>query len=221
MQIGLKKSMIPRDYTMLGETLVQVKEHTYLGVTISENLTWESNHRRTVSKANRILGLLQRNIYQCSRDTKIKAYKALVRPHLEYAAAVTDPYQTKYIQMLDKVQRRAARFVVNNYRRRSSVTDMINELEWECLAERRKNARLCTFYSIHNGESPIIFNQLHRRDTKHSSRHLSKDSYNIIESRTNRHKNSFLPRTICDWNRLPLSITSRPSLESFKVSINC
>ena len=123
MQIGLKKSMIPRDYTMLGETLVQVKEHTYLGVTISENLTWESNHRRTVSKANRILGLLQRNIYQCSRDTKIKAYKALVRPHLEYAAAVTDPHQTKYIQMLDKVQRRAARFVVNDYRRRSSVTD--------------------------------------------------------------------------------------------------
>ena len=50
----------------------------------------------------------------------------------------------------DRVQRRAARFVVGDFRRKSSVTKMTQELEWESLAERRKTARLCQFYFVHN-----------------------------------------------------------------------
>ena len=114
-------------------------------------MTWNTNYRNMVNKANRILGLLQRNVHHCSQSTKAKAYKALVRPHLEYAAAVTDPHQTNHIQMLDRVQRRAARFVVNDYRRTSSVTEMLNNLEWESLSDRRQTARLCQFYQIHHG----------------------------------------------------------------------
>ena len=71
-----------------------------------------------------------------------------------------DPYQSKYIQMLDRVQRRAARFVVGDFCRKSSVTKMTQELEWESLAERRKTARLCQFYFVHNGESPNTFTKL-------------------------------------------------------------
>ena len=94
---------------MLGETLAQVQEHKCRGVTIADDLTWNSHYGGTVSKANKILGLLQKNIYQCSKDTKAKAYKALVWPHLEYAAAVTDPYQSKYIQMLDKSPKKSCK----------------------------------------------------------------------------------------------------------------
>ena len=220
MSVGLKRTKSHHEYTMLGETLAQVQEHKYLGVTIAEDLTWNSNYRCTVSKANKILGLLQRNIYQCSKETKAKAYKALVRPHLEYAAAVTDPYQSKYIQMLDRVQRRAARFVVGDFRRKSSVTKMIQELEWESLAERRKTARLCQFYFVHKGESPNTFTKLQQRDTNHSSRHFTADAYKVIETRTGRYQNSFLPRTIRDWNSLPLASTTQPTLEKFKASLS-
>ena len=185
-------------------------------VALAHHFTWNSHYRGTVSKANKILRLLQRNIYQCSIDTKAKAYKALVRPHLEYAAAVTNPYQSKYIQMLDRVQRWAARFVVGDFRCKSSVTKMTQELEWESLAERRKTARLCQFYFIHNGESPNTFTKLQHRDTNYSSRHFTTDAYKVIEARTVRYQNSFLPRTICDWNRLPLVSTTQPTLEKLK-----
>jgi hypothetical protein len=219
MAVGLQRNKLSHDYTMMGETLNQVHEHQYLGVTISDKLSWDSNYRRTVSKANRILGMLQRNIHQCSKETKAKAYKALVRPHLEYAAAVTDPYQSKDIQMLDRVQRRAARFVVGDYRRRSSVTKMIQDLEWESLADRREIARLCQLYQIHHGESPVSSNRLQPRDTRYSSRHFTIHAYKVIETRTTRYQNSFFPRTIRNWNRLPLNLTSQPSLEHFKNSL--
>ena len=42
------------------------------------------------------------------QQTKQTAYKALVRPFLEYAATVWDPYTASKIQAIEKVQRIAA-----------------------------------------------------------------------------------------------------------------
>ena len=47
---------------------------------------------------------------------------------------------------LNKIQRAAARFVANNYRRKSSVTAVIQDLQ-----TRRKNFRLTSLYTILNG----------------------------------------------------------------------
>ena len=62
---------------------------------------------------------------------------SLVRPTLEYASSVWDPYQQNDIHRLEMVQRRAARYVTNRYHNTSSVSSMI-ELEWITLEERRK-----------------------------------------------------------------------------------
>ncbi len=71
---------------------------------------------------------------------------SLVRPTLEYASVVRDPYQQNDIHRLDMVQRRAARYVTNRYHNTSSVTDMINQLEWPSLQERRQHSRLLMLY---------------------------------------------------------------------------
>jgi hypothetical protein len=54
---------------------------------------------------------------------------------------------------LEKVQKRAARFVFNNYTDRTPgcVTKMVESLKWEKLEERRKSNRLCMLYKIKNG----------------------------------------------------------------------
>jgi hypothetical protein len=57
-------------------------------------------------------------------------YIALVRPHLGYACAVWDTHVTSDIQKIEMVQRRAARFVVNNYSRLDgTVTNILNDLD--------------------------------------------------------------------------------------------
>jgi len=70
----------------------------------------------------------------------------LVRPKVEYAAAVWDPY-TK-VQNIEKIQRRAARFVSNDHQQTSSVKEMLKALDWPALETHRKAARLSTLYKI-------------------------------------------------------------------------
>jgi hypothetical protein len=48
-----------------------------------------------------------------------------------------DPYTHDNINKLEMVQRRAARYVQNNYHTTSSVTSMIDTLGGPTLAERR------------------------------------------------------------------------------------
>ncbi len=55
------------------------------------------------------------------------------------------------IQKLEMVQWRAARFTLNRYRKKSSITDMLNELGWPSLEERREKHRLIMLYKIRNG----------------------------------------------------------------------
>ena len=49
----------------------------------------------------------------------------LVRPQLDYASAVWDPHTKERITQIEKVQRRAARWTVNNFDRQASETKII------------------------------------------------------------------------------------------------
>ena len=62
----------------------------------------------------------------------------MVRPIIEYPCTVWSPHTRKNIQSLEVVQRRAAHFVKNDYRFTSSVTAMLQNLEWPTLEERRQ-----------------------------------------------------------------------------------
>jgi hypothetical protein len=92
---------------------------------------------------------------------KSAAYTSMVRPTMEYASSVWDPTNRKKIGNLEKVQKRAARFVFNNYTDRTpgGVTKMVKSLKWEKLEERRKSNRLCMLYKIKNGLIDIDSNQ--------------------------------------------------------------
>jgi hypothetical protein len=70
-------------------------------------------------------------------------FVSLVRPHLEYASSVWDPYLQKHIYQIEMVQRRAARFIKHEYSRDPGiVTSILQELELQALPERRKTSRL-------------------------------------------------------------------------------
>jgi hypothetical protein len=67
------------------------------------------------------------------------AVNTLIRPKVEYSSAVWDPYTKENIDKIERVQRRAARYVYNNYDYSSSVTTMLENLKWQPLEERRMN----------------------------------------------------------------------------------
>ena len=112
MQVSHKKNPIKTSYRIGDTTLESVTDHTYLGIQLNSKLSWANHIRGVSSKGNQILGLLRRNLFSCSTKVKSIAYKTLVRPRLEYCASVWDPYQKEYINQLEAVQRRSARFVL-------------------------------------------------------------------------------------------------------------
>ena len=79
-------------YTLHGYQFEHANKDTYLGVTIQSDLKWDSHINSITTKANKTLGFLRRNINVSCTTVKEQAYKSLVRPSLEYACFVWDPY---------------------------------------------------------------------------------------------------------------------------------
>jgi len=60
---------------------------------------------------NQVLGMIKRTFTSRSKEIKIPLYKSLVRPHLDYCVQAWRSHLIKGIQVLEKVQRRATRFI--------------------------------------------------------------------------------------------------------------
>ncbi len=130
LRITNKKNPTLHNYTMHGHILEVVDQNPYLGVQFTSHLKWDTHIDNIVSKANRSLGFLRRNISKFPEDIKKKAYLAIVRPNLEYASSVWDPHQKNHINKIEMVQRRAARFIKRQYNREpGTVTRIMNELK--------------------------------------------------------------------------------------------
>ena len=79
------------NFVLMGNVLDSVAYHPYLGVELFRNLGCDQHVNTKVMKANRSLRFLRRNLSSCPEGVKEAAYKALVRPHMEYASSVWDP----------------------------------------------------------------------------------------------------------------------------------
>lgn len=218
MRITTKKKPTHFYYNMSGHILETVQTAKYLGITLSSDLKWNAHIQQTAAKANKTLAFVKRNLKVKSTTIKERAYQSLVRPKLEYCCTVWDPHTTENINSLERIQRRAARYVCHRYHNTSSVTDMMTQLNWPTLQERRIKTRLQMFHKIihHQVEIPaeniLIKSQAKTRSThEHTYRQLScnKDSY----------KFSFFCQTIKDWNKLPSTIANINSTDSFKEAL--
>ena len=91
---------------MNNTTLDVTNEEKDLGVLISNELKWSKHCQNAYTKANRVLGMINRTI--CSKDKIIltSLYKTLVRPHLEYCSPAWSPYYNKKLSYCWETVRR-------------------------------------------------------------------------------------------------------------------
>ena len=135
------------------------------------------------------------------------------------SCAVWSPYIRKDISRVEMVQRRAARFVLQNYRRRASVSSMLQELEWDTLEKRRQAASLVLMYKIHSETVAINPADYITPRTPAVTRNYHPYQYQIIPARIQLYQNSFFPRTVIWWNALPVSVVISPSVEVFREAV--
>ena len=202
MQITRKRiKKINASYCLEGTILDNVENIKYLGVTITNDLKWNTHVSNICTKANRTLGFLRRNLSACPQDVKESAYKGLVRPVLEYGSSVWDPSSILLQEELEKVQKRAARFVTGNYLYETgSMTGILEQLKWESLKKRRRDSRIIMLYKGLKGAASIPTNDL-VPPIRHVRNHHSL-AFQTPFANTDIYKCSFFPQTIRDWNSL-------------------
>ena len=109
LDITRAKCPIQTKYIIHGTVLDSVPSAKYLGVTISDDLSWSPHTDSISKKANQTLGFFKRNIKVHNNDIKSTAYTTLVRPQLEYASTVWSHTATNMTK-LEAIQRRSARW---------------------------------------------------------------------------------------------------------------
>ena len=214
--ISFTRSRSPDTYSydLHGERLQRVSSAKYLGVMLSSNLSWTEHVNDVVSKANRALGMVRRNLKVAPREVKAQAYTSLVRPHLEYCSTVWDPHTAQDTQRLEAVQRRAARFTCRQYQYTSSPSEMMTRLGWTSLAERREQARLIMLFKMYHMLVNINIAHLLIPISRYT-RHTHPLTFTRLSSSQNYYNRSFFPRTIINWNDLPANVVEAPSVEAF------
>ena len=98
----------PLDYSLANTLLSEASSCKYLGIILRSDLSW------AVKKAWRALHFTMRILKKGNSNTKSLAYMFLVLPILEYGAACWDPYREGQISALDRVKKKAAKFVFNH-----------------------------------------------------------------------------------------------------------
>ncbi len=219
LRIHRKKTPIYNPYEMLGTTLQDVDQATYLGLELTKDMSWGPQVNKSAAKATRALNFIKRNLSGAPKAVRSTAYQSMVRPILEYGHTVWDPYQKNHIATLEQVQRRAARFVTGDYSTYSSVTPMLNSLGWLSLQERRCAARLGMLHKVRAGETAVKLPVYVQIPSTQGLRGHQAWSYSPIRASSDYYLYSFFPRPIRCWNLLPASLITLEDSTQFMQEI--
>ena len=219
LSITRARSPITFSYQLKGHVLELQDSTQYLGVDVQSSLSWKTHIDRISKKSHSMLGFLRRNLRSCSEETKANVYFSMVRSNLEYCSAGWSPNHKDQIRKIEMVQRRAARYTTNRFRNTSSVSSMLDHLQWESLESRRSKIQLTLFFKVIHNLIDIPADQYLTPSTSRTRATHSK-RYRRFSPSTDSFKYSFFPRTVPLWNSLPAVIAEAPFLVSFKEGLS-
>ena len=231
MHIDRSTSQPVHFYTLCGTVLSAVANEKYLGVYIQQDLKWTLQVDQVRAAASRKLGFLRRNLRGAPRECKKLAYISLVRSSMEYACTIWDPHYSGESLKLERIQKRAARWIYSKYSRDVKSDDLVADLKWQTLEERRRALRLALLYKINKEdiavpmkEVDLVFSSRPIRYTK-ANRRKNIDSKNTVANKqklnkcgwsTDEYRYSYSLRTATQWNELPNSTVEADSEALFR-----
>ena len=149
----------------------------------------------------------------CDRQTLLTLYRSLVRPQLEYATQVWSPSGIGNTKLIERVQRRATRFILKS---NDDYLSRLQKLGLLPLSYRRELFDLYFFFKCLMGLYDFdVFQWVKFKDfryrVRNSERRLAKGRF-----RTDVYKFPYFNRIVDLWNNLPLFIRKCTNYMVFK-----
>jgi ribonuclease P/MRP protein subunit RPP40 len=159
-----------------------------------------------------MIGMLKRTFI--TRDTKIwcKLYKTYIRPHLEFAIPVWNPYKQKDIDKLEKVQRRVTK--IPTQLRKQQYCDRAKNMGLTSHEKRRHRGELIQQYKLENGLDKINWHVEPQRANK--SGRLRRE---LVKNCLPRY-NYFSNRIVNPWNALDEETRQAVTMNTFKERVD-
>ena len=189
-------------YSLNGFPLREVPHQKDLGVIVSNTLLPHDHIQSITMKSNQRIGLIRRCFTDITLNKVEMLFNSLIRPLLEYGSPAWNPWYSKDITNIEKVQRRC-------YKLCNSP-----EFEPEPLVIRRLKTDLCEVYKyLHDMYKTYksLFCTLSQHTLRgHSLKLVKPYTRTLIRSKF------FSHRVVNTWNSLPDAVVSSPSLDVFK-----
>ena len=182
---------------MDGSVLEEKSSFKMLGLIFSSKLGWGSYIISIAKTASRKIGALVRSMKFLSSEVALYLCKSIICPWIEYWCHVCAGVPNRYLELLDKLQKRICRTVGRSFaapfellacRNVASLSLLYRYYFGRCILELAQLAPL----PFSRGRSTRCWDRLH--DFSVTIPRCYKDVY----------VNSFFPRTARPWNTLPI-----------------
>ena len=214
MHIGFRNRKIK--YELFGKEVESCQMEKDLGVIITNDLLSTRQCMEAEKKAQKLLGYIKRQFSSRNKETILTLYKALVRPHLEYAVQFWAPSLRKDVERLESVQARATKLITGirniGYERRLAHLNLFS------LEVRRLRGQLIETFKILKGIDRVDYRNLFTL----SSNQTRSNGWKLDLPRFNTSQcgNFFSFRIPSIWNRLPANIVESDSVTEFKQKLD-
>ena len=189
-----------------------------IGVLVDENINFSKHIQQQINKANSIMGLIRRTYTFLDERSFKYLFQALVRPHLEYAAAVWSPYKIADIESIENVQRRATKLIPSL--KSLEYPQRLRKLKMPTLKYRRLRGDMIETFKILKGiYDKEVTDKMLALDTNVRTRGNSLKLKKRF-SRLNIRKFSFTNRIVDPWNSLPEHIIQAKTVKSFEIALD-
>lgn len=195
-----KKACNPK-INLNNQLLKQVSEYKYLGLIISNNLTWNSHISNIINKVAPIVGALKRCSHQLNENTRYLLYNSFIEPHLRYLIPCWGNASEYLMKKLQRLQNKSikALFTLNYY---TPSEDLYRTYPFLTINQLRKFEQTKL---IHNVKNKIIKANTILKQNKdyHNYNIRSKDALRNTFANSKKKQDSPYEGSIQTYNNIP------------------
>ena len=132
------------------------------------------------------------------------------------------PYLVKQRRLIENIQRRATKFILNYLPREVSYVNRLDQLNLLPLDFRRQMHDLVLLFKYKTGTVTSNFGRFIQTATwQYRTRNFHQANFDLLSRHNQEYcRNSYLPRTVKLWNSLPNILESSQDLFWFRVHLN-